>query len=227
MRAIDLFCCAGGAARGLQQAGFHVTGVDVRPQPRYAGDAFVQADALRLPFRLGDFDFIWASPPCQGYSILGQLPWIKGKSYPKLVEPVREMLQGSGRAWCIENVPGAPIHGATLCGQMFGLPLYRHRVFETSFFLLAPAHPKHLETIGERRTDATRGRGTLNASSARGSWGKGGVVTVAGHQFKKIDGQRALGVDWMTRPEMAEAIPPAYSRFIGEAFLAQYRRAAA
>lgn len=226
MRAIDLFCGAGGAARGLQRAGFHVTGIDIRPQPRYAGDLFIQADALRPPVRLADFDLVWASPPCQGYSILGQLPWLKGKEYPKLIEPVREMLLTAGAPYIIENVPGAPLAGITLCGQMFGLPLYRHRIFETSFFCLSPPHPKHRETIGAGRLLNDRGKGSLNASSARGSWGKGGIVTVAGHQFKKADGQRALGIDWMTRDEMAESIPPAYSEYIARAWLAQQRAAA-
>ena len=109
---------------------------------------------------------------------------------------------------------------------MFGLPLYRHRLFETSFFLLAPTHAKHREIIGDRRIKPKGKHGTLNASSSRGSWGKGGVVTVAGHQFKKCDGQRALDIDWMTRDEMAQSIPPAYSEFIGREAL-RYMRAAA
>lgn len=214
LTAVDLFCGAGGVTRGLQRAGFHVTGVDRAPQPRYCGDAFVQADAMAPPFDLGRFDLVWASPPCQGYSILGSLPWLKGKVYPKLVDPVREMLTAAGAPWVIENVPGAPVHGVELCGLMFGLPLYRHRIFETSWFLLSPPHQMHHVTIGDRRQTDNRGR-TLNASSARGSWGAGGIVTVAGHQFKKVDGQRAMGIDWMTRPEMAQAIPPAFAEFIG------------
>src|SRR5713101_1334840 len=128
-RALDLFCRAGGSTKGLQRAGFHVTGVDWKRQPRYCGDLFVQADALRPPFDLGAFDLIWASPPCQADSILRQLPWLKGKEYPRLIAPVRRLLSAAGVPWVIENVPGAPLSGFELCGRQFGLPLYRHRVF--------------------------------------------------------------------------------------------------
>lgn len=164
---------------GLHRAGFDVVGVDLMRQPRYPF-AFVRADALAPPFDLAGFDFVWASPPCQADSILKNLPWLKGKEYPRLIAPVRDMLIAAGVPWCIENVPGAPLQGISLCGQMFGLPLYRHRIFETSFFLMAPTHSKHREAIGERRVMVPGKRGTLNASSSRGSWGKGGVVTVAG-----------------------------------------------
>lgn len=218
-RALDLFCGAGGATCGLQMAGFDVTGIDHRPQPRYVGDRFIQADALNPPVRLADFDLIWASPPCQASSILRQLPWLKDKLYPQLIPQTLDILIASGVPWVIEIVPGAPISGVVLCGQSFGLPCYRHRIFQTSFFCLGPPHAKHRETIGPGRLLNDRGKGTLNASSARGSWGKGGFVTVAGHQFKKCDGQRALDIDWMTRDEMAQAIPPAYSEFIGLAAL--------
>lgn len=224
--ALDLFCGAGGASMGLHRAGFDVTGIDIRPQPRYPF-RFIQGDAVNPPVDLAAFDFIWASPPCQAYSILGNLPWLQGKVYPALVEPVRALLCAAARPWCIENVPGAPVSGVTLCGRMFDLPLYRHRVFETSFFLLGPPHIRHDQVIGRGRHVSDRAKGTLNASSAAGSWGKGGVITVAGHQFKKCDGQRALGIDWMTRDEMAESIPPAYSEFIGRAALQHLQERAA
>jgi len=127
-RALDLFCCAGGATKGLQRAGFHVTGVDIKPQPRYCGDEFHQADALTFP--LDGYDFIWASPPCQAYSDMKQMP--NAVEHPELIEPVRERLNASGKPWVIENVEGAPlsvhapmlftnISGIVLCGTMFGL----------------------------------------------------------------------------------------------------------
>lgn len=214
--ALDLFCCAGGASMGLHRAGFDVVGVDIRPQPRYPF-RFVRGDALNPPFDLARFDLIWASPPCQASSILRQLPWLKDKEYPQLVPQTREMLEAAGVPFVIENVPGAPLRpDMTLCGQMFGLPLYRHRIFELSFPAMVLGHPRHREVIGRGRLLNCRAKGTLKASSAHGSWGKGGVVTVAGHQFKKRDGQAALGIDWMTRAEMAQSIPPAYSEFIGQ-----------
>jgi DNA (cytosine-5)-methyltransferase 1 len=139
-RALDLFCKEGGATKGLQRAGFHVTGVDIEPQPRYCGDAFHQADALTFP--LEGYDFIWASPPCQAFTKLRHMP--TAKEHPDVIEPVRARLVASGVPWCIENVEDAPLGESgyliVLCGTMFGLEtadgraeLRRHRLFETSF----------------------------------------------------------------------------------------------
>src|SRR6185437_11282689 len=89
LRALDLFCGAGGATRGLQLAGFHVTGVDIKPQPRYVGDAFHQADAMTFP--LDGFDFIWASPPCQKYSLIRKNSR-PDDEHPDLVAPIRRRL---------------------------------------------------------------------------------------------------------------------------------------
>jgi DNA (cytosine-5)-methyltransferase 1 len=146
-RALDLFCCAGGATKGLQRAGFHVTGVDIKPQPRYCGDAFHQADALTFP--LEGFDFIWASPPCQAFTALRFMP--TAKDHPNLIPETRARLVEANIPYCIENVPGAPLGDSgyliMLCGTMFGLQtrdgraeLRRHRLFETSFSIpLRPA----------------------------------------------------------------------------------------
>jgi DNA (cytosine-5)-methyltransferase 1 len=216
-RALDLFCCAGGAGMGLQRAGFDVVGVDIRPQPRYPFE-FHQADALTFP--LDGFDFIWASPPCQGYSALRCLPWLRDRVYPMLIDVVRQRLKASGAAYCIENVERAPLDGFILCGQQFGLPVYRHRKFETSFMVWTPPHPPHDIVIGHGRLLNDRSKGSLNAGSSMGAWGNQKIVTVAGGQFKKADGCRALGIDWMTKAELREAIPPAYSEFIGRAALA-------
>ena len=139
-RALDLFCGAGGATRGLQRAGFHVTGVDLYAQPRYAGDKFIQADALKLPANyLKQFDFVWASPPCQGYSAMRHAPGAKGA--PRWIANVRTLFVAAGVPWCIENVEDAGwamVDAVTLCGSMFGLGsqrcrLQRHRLFECSF----------------------------------------------------------------------------------------------
>src|SRR3990167_28936 len=162
LRALDLFCGAGGATKGLQQAGFHVTGVDIKFQPRYCGDMFVQADALNPPFNLSDFDFIWASPPCQAYSQL--TPREHRAKHPDLIEPTRKMLVNSGRPFVIENVPSAKYkldNPMMLCGSMFGLKIQRHRFFEMyGFFALQPQcqHDGRPVLISgtHRRTDEPR-----------------------------------------------------------------------
>lgn len=219
-RLLDLFCCAGGAGMGYHRAGFDVVGVDIKPQPHYPFE-FHQADALEYLAQHGhEFDAIHASPPCQGYSRLRHLPWLKGKVYPMLIDPVKELLELSGKPWVIENVEDAPLEGIVLCGQMFGLPVYRHRKFETSFYMLQPWHSKHTEVIGHGRLVNDRKKGSLNNSSSKGAWGKQKIITVAGGQFAKEDGAKALRIDWMNKKELAQAIPPAYTEFIGEQLLA-------
>ena len=139
MKALDLFCKAGGASKGLADAGFDVTGVDIEPQKRYPYE-FIQADVITLTLDfLQSFDFIWASPPCQRYSTMTKR-WGKQNDHPDLVEPTRRLLKESGVPFVIENVVGAPlIDPVTLCGSMFNLQtkfgsqLRRHRLFEASF----------------------------------------------------------------------------------------------
>jgi DNA (cytosine-5)-methyltransferase 1 len=212
--ALDLFCGAGGATSGLQLAGFHVTGVDLRPQPRYVGDAFVQADVLRLPLDLRNFDFVWASPPCQRFSVMTACRGSRD-DHPDLIEPTRRLLEESGALFAIENVRAAPIRpDVVLTGCMFGLSTYRRRHFETNFFILAPPW-----------------------GSPFGPESRPGAVTVAGHsggRYRRRNGHRgeaprngdgaawraAMGIDWMTNAEIAEAIPPAYAEFIARAALA-------
>jgi len=222
-RALDLFCCAGGATKGLQRAGYHVVGVDRNAQPRYCGDKFYQADALTFP--LDGFDFIWASPPCQGYTELRHAPGTKGA--PQLIDQVRERMP-DGIPWVIENVEDAywAMPGAvTLCGSMFGLGAQgcrtqRHRLFLSNFPLNAPACQHDARPVigvygghARKRSKLAGGRGTRD-------------VWDGGH---KAAASEALGIDWMTLAEMSEAIPPAYSEFIGRAAIAhiQSERAAA
>ena len=138
-RLLNLFCGAGGATRGYQLAGFHVTGVDIDPQPNYCGDEFHQADAMAWP--LDGYNAIHASPPCQHYSA-GKHMW-KGRlpddRHPDLVDATRERLRGAGVPYVIENVVGAPLTNyVVLCGDMFGLGVKRHRLFETSFMVWNP-----------------------------------------------------------------------------------------
>ena len=145
-RLLDLFCCAGGAAKGYSDAGFEVVGVDINPQPNYPFE-FIQADVLNMDIGfLQDFDAIHASPPCQSYSDLAKRNR-NADAHPRLIEPVREMLDKSGRPYVIENVEGAPLQNPiVLCGTMFkGLRVIRHRLFEANFPLVAPEHIPHKE----------------------------------------------------------------------------------
>ena len=214
MRALDLFCCAGGAGAGLQQAGFDVVGVDIAPRPRYPFQ-FIQADALTVP--LDGFDFIWASPPCQGYTAMRHAPGAKGA--PLLIDAIRARLLESGTEWCIENVEEAawamrdPV---TLCGSMFGLGAQgcrtqRHRLFECSFPLEQPKC-RHDErpVIGVYGGHARRRAASAGGRGTRDVWNGGHKAAAA----------EALGINWMTLGELSEAIPPAYSEFIGRAAIA-------
>jgi DNA (cytosine-5)-methyltransferase 1 len=207
---------------GLHRAGFDVIGVDHKRQPRYPF-TFVQADALKPPFDLSRFDFIWASPPCQAFV---SLRWMhNSREHPDLIEPTRAMLAASGcGAWCIENVPGAPLLTEfVLCGTMFDLghgdaELLRHRKFETSWrmplFSIPPCrHGRRRRVIG---VYGGHGRDRRRLNSDRG-----------GQDFPVIARQEAMGIDWMTGEELSNAIPPAYSEFIGRAALAHLRREAA
>ena len=208
MKGLDLFCGAGGATRGLQRAGFQVHGIDINPQPRYCGEQFMQADALDPAFTyewLRQFDFIWASPPCQKFCALSTREDLSG--YPDLIEPVRAMLIGSRLPFVIENVPQAPIRrDLLLCAAMFGLRSYRHRHFECSFPVRQPEHRKHAVRVNRR------------GENRRQHWANGGFMTITG-DVGVYCGPQSMGIDWMSGAEMSEAIPPAYSEFIGRQFL--------
>lgn len=205
LRALDLFSGAGGASMGLHRAGFDVTGIDNRKQPRYPF-RFIQADALNPPVDLKAFDFIWVSPPCQRHSRMSSCRQGLSHLYPDLIAKMREILQWSMRPFVIENVEGAPLFvPVTLCGQQFGLTTYRHRLFEfEGFDIPRTVHQKHRVP-----------------TSKAGHWRPGTFVSVAGHCSPMDMCRDAMGIDWMNREELAEAIPPAYSEFIGTQFLAQ------
>jgi DNA (cytosine-5)-methyltransferase 1 len=201
LRALDLFSGAGGATRGLQQAGYHVTGVDIKPQPRYCGDRFIQGDAMDVS--LDGYDLIWGSPPCQKYTSLAAL--YPNKEYPDLIAPVRKRLIATGAPWIMENVPGAPLdYYITLCGTMFGLRVYRHRRFETSMMLWQPDHPLHTVRAGGHKSQRQR----------KAHYMAGGFVTITGNVGSYCG--PAMGIDWMTGEELSQAIPPAYSKFLAE-----------
>ena len=207
LRLLDLYCGAGGCARGYTLAGFDVHGVDNVYQPRYRKSGavrFIWDDALEYVWEHGEeYDVIHASPPCQAYSPLRFLH--PDKSYPDLLGATRDVLIGTGKPWVIENVMSAPlIGGIALCGSMFGLRTYRHRRFESSLPLRQPRHPQHeVETVYTQRSSG---------------WAEGKHVSVVGNIGTKI-ASVAMGIDWMTSKELAQAIPPSYTKYIGEEIL--------
>jgi DNA (cytosine-5)-methyltransferase 1 len=192
---------------GYHRAGFDVVGVDLKPQPRFPFE-FHQADAMTFP--LEGYDVIHASPPCQEYSALkARNP---GKRWPDLVAATRERLIAAGTPWIIENVMPAPLrHGVVLCGAMFGLRTYRHRRFETSWLIMNPEHPKHtvLTSTKKRRKCFDAGL-NISITGDVGSW----------------LGPACMGIDWMDGNELSQAIPPAYTEWIGRHLMAQLREAA-
>ena len=202
-RLLDLFCGAGGAAMGYHQAGFDdIVGVDIKPMKRYPF-TFVQGDALEYVAIHGhEFDAIHASPPCQAYSKMSQ---VNNNEYADLVAVTRAALIATNKPYVIENVPGAPlINPLTLCGTMFGLKVIRHRLFESSPVIWFPPATCRHDTGGMKKA----GRGP----SPNGFWsiaGKGG-----GYDTKR-GWQKAMGINWMILTELAQAIPPAYTKFIG------------
>lgn len=220
---LDLYSGAGGCAVGYDRAGFDVTGVDIAFQKRYPF-RFIQADALEYVAVHGhEYDCIHASPPCQGYSRMRHLPWLKGREYPMLIEATRVALQVTGKPYIIENVEGAPLKNVVmLCGTMFGLKVYRHRLFETSFFTLSFPHTKHREVIGHGRMLNDRAAASRNGwvslpskTPRNGLRRSDGMVVVAGHFAGQDAAKAAMGIDWMTRDELAQAIPPAYTEWLG------------
>lgn len=209
--ALDLYCCQGGATRGLQNAGFYVIGVDKSPQPRYCGDEFIQADVINW---LASYDgptpkLVHASPPCQGGTNAQK---IQKREHPRLIAPTRALLRQLGVPYVIENVvPGPELAGLDplidpmlLCGTMFGLRTYRHRLFESSFPLTAPPHPEHVQ----RQVKMGRPIGPDDFYQAVGNF--------SGVELARQD----MGVPWMSRDGIRECIPPAYAEWVGKEFLA-------
>ncbi|MEV6720813.1 SAM-dependent methyltransferase [Streptomyces xanthochromogenes] len=212
-RILDLYCCQGGAAKGYNDAGMEVTGVDINPQPRYPY-RFIQADAIDYVREHGaDFDFIHASPPCQLDTDCQRL---RGNTHPDLIGPTRQALNATGRPWIIENVRGAVPKLRTpvlLCGAMFGLQTYRHRYFEASgaFHLVQPRHPRH-----------TAPQAKMGRPVPPGHYGQ-----YIGNFSGVPQARTVMDVPWMNRDGIRECIPPAYTQHIGLALLASCLEAAA
>jgi DNA (cytosine-5)-methyltransferase 1 len=217
-RLLDLFCGAGGAAVGYDRAGFEIIGVDIEPQPHYPFE-FHQGEVIGLldwmlevdSVEFSGFDVIHASPPCQADSTM-TARWGRQDEHPRLIAPVRRGLEALGVPYVIENVPGAPlISPLTLCGSMFGLrdaerQLRRHRLFESNVWLWPPGPCHHA-----RRSVGVYGN--PGGSSARDGITFGSVE----------DWREAMGIDWMNREELREAIPPAFTEFIGHQLIQALR----
>lgn len=227
-RLLDLFCGAGGASLGYHRAGFDVVGVDHVRQPNYPFK-FVQMDALgilSLPhhYHAGwkHFDAIHASPPCQFITAYKRT----GNVYdsPNLIPQTRELLEATGLPYVIENVEGAPLVDPVLiCGTMFDPPMeiQRHRLFETNWPLEHPQWPCRHNLNGKDRYPGGRSksrtgssRGLVRATIEIGSW-----------DIPLAQQQEAMGIDWMTLEELSEAIPPAYTEFIGQQLMQHVRAA--
>lgn len=207
-RLLDLFSGAGGCAVGYHRAGFDVVGIDIKPQPNYPFE-FIQGDALEyVADHGGEFDAIHASPPCQAFT---SARVIHGNEHPDLLTPCRELLRGVGVPWVIENVPGAPMRkDLILCGSMFpelrdgDYGITRHRWFEfwEPTLMLVPScqHAPRVVSV----------------------FGHGGHIYHGVAQWRRV-----MGIDWMTRDELAQAIPPAYTEHIGGYLLAAVQRSVA
>ena len=219
---LDLFCGAGGASMGYYRAGFEVEGVDIKPQPYYPFK-FYQADALTFP--LEGYDAYHASPPCQFASVMRLGRW-QDRQHPNHIPAIRKRLQATGKPFVIENVEGSRKYLITpvkLCGTMLGLAtsqgnqLRRHRYFECGGFwlLVPPCNHNKASAIGvygggqhpQRRKPATVG-----------VWGHAGGSSNRDNlaQFGTSERREAMGIDWMTGNELSEAIPPAYTEYIGK-----------
>ena len=202
-RLLDLFCGAGGAAVGYARAGFEIVGVDNRAQPNYPFP-FILGDGLEVGRAIADrFDVIHASPPCQAYSTLSNR---YGSTSATLIAETRRLLEATGRPWVLENVTGAirelrsPVQ---LTGTQFGLGTHRPRLFESNRLLLVPP--------AERRP--RDGVPIYGKPDGRWLWKRNDGSMLRGADL--ATGSAAMGVDWMTWPELVEAVPPAYTEHIG------------
>lgn len=210
---LDLFCGAGGASVGYYRAGFDVIGIDLHPMPSYPYD-FIQANALEFLddlIKSGPVDAVTAfhaSPPCQLFTPLAALPNASNNA-ENLIEPTRKRLRKLGKPYVLENVVQAPlISPVMLCGQSFGLKLYRHRNFETDWLLPAMPHEKHRELCMKAGYLPTAERPYMSIHGRNGYNSKAWVSKAAEY----------MGMPWASDDlnGVCEAIPPAYTEYIGK-----------
>ena len=230
-RLLDLFCGAGGAGMGYHRAGFDVVGVDINLQPNYPFE-FWQDDAIRLLTVMdeswlydGAFDAIHASPPCQAYS---DLAYRNGNAddHPRLIEPVRELLQAIGLPYVIENVEGAPLlDPVTVCGTERGLVcdgyrLRRHRLFETNWPLVGRGCACTWKSAGKPDPAWASLLPVMDVSGG-GPTHKPRTDGKGGRTYKGTADQvrRIMGMPWATKAECNEAVPPAYTELVGAQLL--------
>jgi DNA (cytosine-5)-methyltransferase 1 len=217
LRVLDLYSCQGGTTKGFQDAGFRVSGVDIVNQPRYCGDDFLQADALEFldthrEWIRDNVCLVSAAPPCQGYSATQR---IQKNDHPKLIGQTRTLLIEIGVPYVIENVEEAASelrNPVMLCGAMFGLRTRRHRLFETEgWSFIPPEHPAHTEPTVK-----------MGRPLKEGDW-----YHAVGNFSNVPYVRKDMGMPWASREGIREAIPPAYSKYIGERFLTHLRKVAA
>lgn len=217
-RLLDLFCCAGGAGTGYHRAGFDVVGVDIKPQPHYPFE-FHQADALEfLAEHADEFDAFHASPPCQRFS--KSVKKCNRESHADLIESTRAAFVATGKPYVIENVPGAPlVNPVQLCGTAVGLRgIQRHRLFESNVPMLVP--PCNHTVNEPQYAPAWNRKNPLRVLSISGGYQKRQL----GEDFMAVH-KAAMGIDWeISHNELSEAIPPAYTEFIGEQLMDAVRR---
>ncbi|MGW3711374.1 SAM-dependent methyltransferase [Streptomyces albogriseolus] len=194
---LDTYCKQGGASMGYYLAGFDVVGVDIDDQPLYPFP-FIQGDAVEYIRAHGrDYDLLAGSPPCRRYTNAQR---IRGNDHPDLIDPTRDAMESTGRPWIIENVQGAPLlDPVTLCGAMFGLRTYRHRLFESPIPLATKFHPRHLAPVAKMGRPVRPGE----------------FMHIVGNFTGADLAREILGMPWATREGLRDAIPPAYTKFLG------------
>jgi len=212
---LDLFCGAGGCSMGYKLAGLEPSGVDINEQTQYPFH-FVRGNALELVCEMSSrFDAIHASPPCQCFTKYRNCRKDISSRYEDLITATRECLVASGKPWIMENVVGSPLLApVTLCGSMFGLDVRRHRLFESSFPIRAKKCDHSVWQPNRFPGGRSRERGHARVLCR-------GTIEVGRWNIPLSIQQAGMGINWITDLRMlSEAIPPAFTKYIGEELIA-------